>query len=122
MSEILATIGLNGAKFNSPIGWYSEERVFKNNFIVDLNVSFKPTQSFNDDNLEASVDYMLLHQICEEVFKKECKLIETVAQNIINQVIEKIPLVQEVTIQIKKLNPPVKAQIDSSFVQLTFKK
>lgn len=122
MSKTLATIGLNGAKFKAPIGWYPEERIFKNEFLVDLSVSFEPSLPFIDDDLDASVDYMLLYQICEEVFGKETKLIETVAQAIINQIIEQIPLMQKVSIQIKKLNPPVKAQIASSFVQLTFEK
>lgn len=122
MSKTLAIVGLNGAKFNAAIGWYPEERILKNNFVVDLSVSFNAVRPFTDENLDASVDYMLLHQICDDVFKKEGKLIETAAQNIIDQIIEKVDVVQEVSITIKKLNPPVKAQIESSFVHLNYKK
>lgn len=122
MSETLATIGLNGAKFNAAIGWYPEERIFKNNFIVDLSVTFITKATFADDNLNESVDYMQLHEICNEVFNQEAKFIESVAQKIIDKIVDKFPVVQEVVVKIEKLNPPVKAQIKSSFVQLSYKK
>jgi len=122
MSKTLATIGLNGARFNAAIGWYPEERVLKNNFVVDLSVSFESQTSFTDDSLTNSVDYMLLHEICRQVFNKEAKLIETVAQQIIDEIVEQFEEVLEVSVTIKKLSPPIKAQIESSFVQLVFKK
>ncbi len=122
MSETLASVGLNGAKFNAAIGWYPEERVFKNNFIVDLSVTFKVEKPFTDDNLAGSIDYMQLHEVCSEAFAQEAKLIEFVAQKIIDKIVDKFPVAQTVVIAIKKLSPPVKAQIESSFVQLSYKK
>lgn len=122
MSEILATVGLNGAKFNASIGWYNEERIFKNNFIVDLSVNFTADKPFSDNNLEQSIDYMALHEICKQVFAEEAKLIESVAQTILDKIVDKFAVVKEVVVKIEKLNPPVKAQIESSFVQLSYKK
>nr|WP_294899384.1 dihydroneopterin aldolase [uncultured Pedobacter sp.] len=122
MSEILATIGLNGAIFNASIGWYPEERIFKNNFIVDLSVSFIADKPFIEDRLEQSIDYMQLHEICKQAFAEQAKLIESVAQKIIDQIVERFAIVQEVVVKIEKLNPPVKAQIKNSFVQLSYKK
>ncbi|WP_017258310.1 dihydroneopterin aldolase [Pedobacter arcticus] len=122
MSETLATVGLNGVKFNAAIGWYPEEQIFKNNFIVDLSVSFKASKPFTEDNLGQSIDYMQLHEICREAFVEEVKLIESVAQKIIDKIIARFPRVQQVTITIKKLSPPVKAQIESVFVSLIYNK
>lgn len=122
MSKTLATVGLNGAKFNAAIGWFPEERVFKNDFVVDLSAMFEADKPFTANGLNESIDYMQLHEICSHVFKQEAKLIEVVAQEIINKIVEKFPKIQEITLNIKKLNPPVKAQIASSFVQLTYKK
>lgn len=122
MSETLVTVGLNGAKFNAAIGWYPEERIFKNNFLVDLAVIFKMAKPFIEGNLDESIDYMALHEICVQAFAEETKLIESVAQKIIDKIVDKFAVAQEVIITIKKLNPPVKAQINSSFVQLSYKK
>ena len=122
MSKTLATIGLNGAKFNAAVGWYPEERILKNNFLVYVTVSFEAQTPFKDDSLTDSVDYMQLHEICRQVFSKEAKLIEFVAQQIIDKIVEKFAGLREVNVSIKKLNPPIKAQIESSFVQLVFKK
>lgn len=122
MSETLATIGINGAKFNAAVGWYPEERIVKNDFLVDLSVSFLVKKAFSDDSLEDSIDYMQLHEICNNAFAVETKLIETVAQKIVDQIIAGFAVVEEVSIKIQKLNPPVRAQIESSFVQLNFKR
>jgi dihydroneopterin aldolase len=65
---------------------------------------------------------MQLHEICSEFFSQEAKFIESVAQKIIDKIVNKFPVVQEVVVKIEKLNPPVKAQINSSFVQLSYKK
>lgn len=122
MSETLATVGLNGAKFNAAIGWYPEERVFKNNFVVNLSVSFKASKRFAADNLDQSIDYMQLHEICRAAFVEEAKLIESVAQKIIDKIVVEFPVVLQVAITIKKLNPPVKEQIDNVFVRLSYNK
>lgn len=122
MSKTLTTVGLNGAEFNAALGWYPEERVFKNNFLVDLSVTFRSEKVFNDDDLSQSIDYMQLHEICKKIFAEEAKLIESVAQKIINHIVAKFDNVLEVKVKIEKLNPPVKAQINSSFVQLVYEK
>ncbi len=122
MSKTLATIGLNGARFNAAVGWHPEERLLKNNFLVDISVSFEVETAFTDESLTDSVDYMQLHEICLQVFSEEAKLLESVAQQIIDKIIEQFAGLQEVSVTIKKLNPPIKAQIESSFVKLVFKK
>lgn len=116
----MATIGLNGAKFNAAIGWFAEERVFRNSFIVDLSVSFKALQPFTDDSLNSSIDYMLLHKICDRVFAEETKLIESVAQKILDEIVATISSAEVIELTIKKLNPPVKSQIENSFVRLHY--
>ena len=121
MSETWATVGLEGARFNAAIGWFPEERIFKNNFIVDLSVSFKISQHLNDE-LDQSIDYMKLHEICAKQFAMEALLIETVAQHIIDEIVQAFMGICSVDITIKKVSPPVKAQIAASFVRLSFKK
>lgn len=120
MSETLATIGLEGVKFNAAIGWYPEERIFKNNFIVDLSVTFIVETSLTSD-LNNSIDYMKIYTICASAFEKESLLIETVAQDIIDEIIKAFAVVSEINVTVKKLNPPVKAQIGASFIKLAYK-
>ena len=119
MANVTTTkVGLEGVKFNAPIGFFAEERLLKNNFIVDVFVCFS-TSEINDD-LAQTINYVTLYQICEENFQQENKLIETVAQQILYQIKSQFAGLEQINIKIKKLNPPIKAQIKHSFVELNY--
>jgi dihydroneopterin aldolase len=111
-------VGLSGVKFNAPIGFFAEERLLKNNFIVDVFVCFHAAEI--NDELAQTINYVTLYQICEDNFKQENKLIETLAQQILNQIINQFADLQQINIKIKKLNPPIKAEIQYSFVELNY--
>ncbi|MFC5284480.1 dihydroneopterin aldolase [Pedobacter alpinus] len=121
MSETLATVGLEGAKFNAAVGWFAEERVFKNDFLVDLSVSYEVKERLSDD-LNDGIDYMQLHAICAKAFELEAFLIESIAQNVLEAIKMRFVNINEINICIKKFHPPVKAEIAASFVKLCFKK
>ena len=122
MSITICKVGLSGVKFNAAIGFYEQERQFKNDFLVDLWVSFPQINHQIEDDLSKTLDYALLHVICANVFNKESLLIETVAHEILNQIIEGFSFVSEINISIKKLNTPLQAEIDISIVELNYKK
>lgn len=118
----MCKVGLAGVKFNAAIGYFPEERILKNNFLVDLQVLFNQAEDQDTDDLSQTVNYTSLYDICATEFKQETLLIETVAQAILNAVKRDFPLVSEITICIKKLNPPIKAEIAYSFIELNYKK
>ena len=115
-------VGLYGVKFNAAVGYFEEERIFKNDFLVDIWASFVNNDVLINEDLKQTLDYGLLYSICAEAFKLEALLIETVAQSILNQIKKDFPWLIEINIKIKKLNPPLQAEIDFSFVELNYKK
>jgi dihydroneopterin aldolase len=119
MASVSSTkVGLEGVKFNAPIGFFVEERVLKNDFLVDLFVCFNSSEI--GDELINTINYVTLYQICEENFGQEHQLIETVAQKILNQIKNQFPDLEQIHIKIKKLNPPIKAEIQQSFVAIDY--
>ena len=122
MCKITRRVGLEGVKFNAAIGFFEEERIFKNNFLVDVDVLFTQNDNTQTEDLSQTLDYSLLFAICEQEFAKVCLLIETVAQQILNKIISDFSFVEEVHVKIKKLNPPLKAQIQQSFIELNYQK
>ena len=120
MGKTFTSVGITDALFNAPIGWFPEERILKNDLLVSVYATYILSEKLNGDELNATIDYMQLHKICEKVLKKEAKLLETAAQQIMDRALELFPQVQSLQVTIKKLNPPVKAQIKHSFVQLNF--
>jgi len=122
MGKTTRRVGLEGVKFNAPIGFFEEERILKNNFLVDVDVLFIQDDVSETEDLSQTVDYGLLYQICEKAFAEETLLIETVAQKILVDIQTCFSFIDEIHIKIKKLNPPIKAQIQHSFIELNYKK
>jgi dihydroneopterin aldolase len=122
MANMSRKVGLEGVRFISPIGFFPEEQILKNEFMVNISVSFEIETLEDTDELENTVDYSQLYEVCDFYFKQEFKLIETVAHAILDKVVEKYPFLKEVHIKINKLNPPINAEIKNSFIELNYSK
>ena len=122
MGKTTRRVGLEGIKFNAAIGYFEEERIYKNNFLVDVSVLFIQNDVSQTEDLSQTVDYGLLYEICLEEFAKESLLIETVAQQILGKILNDFSFVEEAFVKIKKLNPPLNAQIQHSFIELNYQK
>lgn len=120
MSKTIIKVGLNGVKFNAAIGLYPEERLLKNDFLVDIDVQYLTIHSLIKHDLKDGVDYSRLFNICKAVFGEETLYLENVAQEILDQILNNFSFIDECTVCIKKLNPPLNAQIHHSFVQLHY--
>lgn len=111
-------VTLEGLEFKAYHGFYDEERKRGNRFICDASVELKSFDS-SDDNIYDTVNYEDIYAIIEEEMKKTCKLIETVAYNII----ERIRLLDNVTgaaVRISKLNPPLVGIASKAVVEMRF--
>ncbi|CAH0149310.1 Bifunctional folate synthesis protein [Pedobacter sp. Bi27] len=118
MSHFKQTVALKDVKCFALHGYYPEEQLIGNHFVVDLVTEFTP-QGF-DDELAQTVNYEDLNHIIMEEMKHTQKLLETVLKNIISKVIELYPFVEMVNVSMKKLNPPMPGQIGHSFVKLSY--
>lgn len=118
MSHFKQTVALKDVKCFALHGYYPEEQLIGNHFVVDLEAEFTP-QGF-DDELAQTVNYEDLNHIIMEEMQHTQKLLETVLKNIISKVIKLYPFVEMVQVSMKKLNPPMPGQIGHSFVKLTY--
>jgi len=122
MSKIIRTVGLEGVKFKAKIGVFPEEKILGNLFLVDFEVAFKTSKQVETENLLETINYADLYDILAIEFKKSCDLIETVAQTILDNTLAKFPNLRSIKIKIKKLNPPINAEIKNAFVALNYHK
>ena len=115
-------VALHGAEFFAYHGFYPEEQKIGNHFVVDIEVEFTPAADIKEDDLHNTVNYeWLFDMICEEM-KLTKKLIETVAQSIIDQTVQQYPFADRVQLTLKKLNPLVGAKTQYSSVTLSYHK
>ena len=118
----MTTIALHGAEFFAYHGFYPEERKLGACFLVDMEVSFTPVGDLTEDNLSHTVNYEHLYEIgCDEM-KQTKKLIDTVAQAILNRIKVKYPFSDKIEVSIKKLNPPLGCKVADSNVVITYSK
>ena len=100
-------VALEGLEFHAYHGVYSYERESGGKFEVDIAVETDFSFAARKDDLAGTVDYEVLYAIVKEEMDKPSKLIETVAEKIVDKVLEKISAVILVELRIAKLNPPI---------------
>lgn len=118
----MITVALHGAEFFARHGFYPEEQLLGCKFSVDVSVGFVPPGDLHKDNLSNTVNYEQLYEIVSLQMQKPRKLIETLAQAIIDEIKKQYNFADTATITIKKLNPPMRGSVAGSSVSITYNK
>ena len=99
-------------------GCLIEEEKIGSEYIVNLSVTSDLSQSTRTDKLEDTVDYVHLNHIVKEEMAIRSKLLEHVAQRIIDRIFREIVQVQTVDVSVAKVNPPIGGNVEQVIVQL----
>jgi dihydroneopterin aldolase len=116
----MVEINLNGAEFFAYHGYYPEEQLLGSRFLVDISVSFVPEANLTADELANTVNYEQLYLIASEEMKQTRKLIETVAQAMLDQIKTRFPFIKHIRVSIKKIAPPLKGKVNHSGVVIIY--
>lgn len=112
-------VSLLGAQFFARHGYYPEEQLLGNRFVVDIEAQFESSAAFVDDHLNKTLNYEHLCHIAAYEMKQTKQLLETVAQAISRQIMQQFPYVSHLQVSVKKLHPPLKGEIAASAVTIT---
>ena len=115
-------ICLEGLEFHAFHGVYPHERESGNWFEVDITVELEIPERSLDDNLGRTVNYETLYQIVKEEMEKPSKLLETVAEEIVQRVMRELHEVAEVEIKLAKVNPPIGGKCKRASVSIQKKR
>lgn len=121
MGTISQKVSLEGVRFFAFHGFYPEEQVLGTEFILDIDASLDVFDNGKDD-LANTVNYVRLFEIASEEMKITRKLIETVAHSILERIRHEFLAVQTIRVSIRKLNPPMGAEVKNSAIELVFKR
>jgi dihydroneopterin aldolase len=102
----LLTIHLHNLLFHAYHGLYAEEKLLGNDFEVNISIKHLPVKE-KIISLEQTINYVAVHHLVKERMKMPTPLLETLAQEICESILEKFTLAEEVFFSIKKLNPPI---------------
>jgi 7,8-dihydroneopterin aldolase/epimerase/oxygenase len=116
----LDKIYVNQMEFYGYHGVFPEETRLGQRFVVDLMVLIDLKKAGKSDQLEHSVNYGELYQVCKEIVEgKPFKLVEAVAERIAEIVLKQFSLISEVTIKVIKPDPPIPGHYRSVAVEIT---
>ena len=89
-----------------------EEGKIGSEYRADLSVKANLKPSSKTDQLSDTVDYVHLNKIVKEEMAVRTKLLETVADLILDRILLEIPLVNKAKIKVSKLNPPIGGNVE----------
>lgn len=110
---------LEGLEFHAYHGVYPHERDSGNWFEVDIAVETDFSKAAEHDEISGTVDYETLFAIIKAEMEKPSKLLETVAGQIVNEILKSLSPVQWVEVKIAKLNPPIGGKCRKASVSLS---
>ena len=112
-------VALEGLEFHAFHGVYPHERESGNFFEVDISVETAFSQAAAADELDGTVNYEVLFKIVKDEMEKPSKLLETVAENVVTDVLNQFPAALAVEFRISKLNPPIGGKCRMASVSLS---
>ena len=99
-------------------GCMKEETVIGSEYRVDLWVDADLTVASSSDDLKDTPDYVVLHQIVVKEMKIPSRLLEHVAQRIIERIRSTVKDLDHIRVRISKINPPIGGDVQSVSVLL----
>jgi dihydroneopterin aldolase len=112
-------VGLEGIKFYAHHGYYEEETVIGNHYILDVTVETDFSAASQADDLTQTVNYEKIYQTCSEVMAKNVKLLETISEQIIDSLKLQYPEIRKIIVRIQKLNPPFGGDVHAAVIEQT---
>jgi dihydroneopterin aldolase len=104
MNEMM-TIEVRDMRVYGGHGVHDEEALAGNEFLVSVSVSFEPEGKVS--SLSQTVDYVKLAEIIRAEMKERKLLLESLAQNIANAARDSFGNTKQVSVNIRKLTPPI---------------
>jgi FolB domain-containing protein len=112
-------IELRGLRVLGMHGVTEEERSAAQPFELDMDVALDMTRSAASDDVADTLDYQVLAEdACKVVTERSFRLLEALADAVAGTVLEH-PSVEQVTVSVRKLRPPVPLDLASAGVRIT---
>lgn len=118
----MGLIQVNNIKLYAFHGCLEEEAKIGSWYRVDVEVKADLKKSAKTDNLADTVDYVHLNYIVKEEMAIRSKLLEEVAQRILDRFFNEIPLIKKAKVAVAKINPPIGGNVEEVVIVLTKKR
>ena len=108
----MGVIKIEGMRFRANHGCMPEEAIVGGMYVVDVMAVTDFSKAAKDDDLTQTIDYCTVYEIVKTEMSIRSKLIEHVAQRILDQMVKAFSTVLEhAEVKVTKLNPPIKGDV-----------
>ena len=114
----MGKIILKNIRIFSYHGCLVEESKIGSNYRVDLEIETDLSKSELSDDLNDTVDYVLLNQIVVDEMAIRSNLLEHVARRIIDSSMSKIASLSFIKVAVSKLNPPIGGDVEEVTIEI----
>jgi len=118
----MGIIKVNNIKLYAFHGCLDEEAKIGSEYSVDVKIKANLNKSSRTDELADTVDYVHLNLIVKEEMAIRSKLLEEVAQRILDRIFKEISRVKKAKVAVAKINPPIGGNVEEVVIILTKKR
>lgn len=118
----MGTIKVQNIRVYAYHGCLLEEGKIGSDYRVDVKVKADLSKSTISDELKDTVDYVHLNLIVKEEMAIRAKLLEHVADRIIQRIFNELLMVVKATISVSKINPPIGGNVEKVTVTIRKKR
>jgi len=118
----LGIIKVNNIKLYAFHGCLDEEGKIGSEYSVDVKIKADLKKSAKTDELSDTVDYVHLNHIVKEEMAIRSKLLEEVAQRILNRFFKELRMIQKATVSVSKINPPIGGNVKEVVIIISKKR
>lgn len=112
--KTIRLIRLNNIRIHAFHGAIPTENVVGADYIVNVEVKVDWGDAAKNDDLTKTINYAEINDIVREEMRKQRVLIETVAESIVDRILQSFTQAEEAEVSVAKLNPPMTGEIESA--------
>jgi dihydroneopterin aldolase len=115
----MGKIILEKMQFYAYHGFFDEEQLVGANYELTLALDLDIALPGRTDELADTLNYQAVYDVVKEQMNIKSRLVEHVAQRIIDRLKAQYPQIQRVELSLSKLNPPLGGQVERVTIQLS---
>ncbi len=115
----MGLIALEGMHFYAYHGFYEEEQVIGNEYVVDIVIDTDFTQAITGDRITKTINYETVFQVVQIEMRTKSKLLEHLAGRILLRLKSTFDALRAVTIRIYKITPVIGGKVERVYIEET---
>lgn len=114
----MGLIEIEGMHFYAYHGHFEAEQIVGNDFIVNLKMRTDCSKAADSDNLDDALNYQAVYTLIKKEMSIKSRLLENVAKRILDALFAEFPDLQNASVKVSKMNPPMGGEIEKVSVTL----